>query len=253
MKRIVPTVLAMVCVVRSISAQADPAPFDLSGPDLKIAVTRHGVTLPISAVPQLAAGDKVTIEALLPSDETAQYLLVATSLRDPTNPPPDRWFARSETWKRAGRGGGPIQLTIPADAQHLVVFLAPATRGDFSTLRDAVKGRPGAFVRAAQDLEQASLDRGRYDAYLAAIRKVAVSAPETLARVAPVIASSLKIKINEDCLQRQADLQAACLLDTKQSVVLANDDSAATNPLVGAATDLATSFSSTGFDDVTAP
>ena len=225
-------------------AWADPAPFDLAGPDLKITVTRQGTTLPIGAVPQLASGDRLHIEARLPANETAHYVLVVASLRDPTNPPPDDWFARSETWKRPGHGGGPLEITVPADARHVVVYMAPATGGDFSTLRDAVKGRPGAFVRAAQDLEQASLDRARYDAYLAAVRKQALL-PGTLSKVAPVLAESLRIKINEECLQRQAEFQAACLLDAKQSVVLGNDDASSTNALVGAATDLALSLSST--------
>lgn len=227
------------------SAWADPAPFDLAGPELRITITRHGATLPIGAVPQLSAGDRLHIEALMPADETAHYVLVVASLRDPTNPPPDSWFARSETWKRPGHGGGAIDITVPADARHLVVYMAPATIGDFSTLRDAVKGRPGAFVRAAQDLEQASLDRARYDAYLAAIRKLAAQPPGTLAKVAPVLAESLRIKINEECLQRQKELQAACLLDAKQSVVLGNDDTSNINALVGVATDLALSLSAT--------
>ncbi|MDE2561650.1 MAG: hypothetical protein KGL48_05320 [Sphingomonadales bacterium] len=248
-KSILTALAAFTCAVATSPALADNAPFDLAGPTLKITVTRKGATLPISEVPQLAPGDKVSIEALLPPDETAHYLLVATSLRSPTNPPPDQWFARSETWKRMGHGGGPISLTVPADAQHLVVFLAPATGGDFSTLRNAVKGRPGAFVRAAQDLEQASLDRGRYEAFLAAIHKAASEGPDTLARLAPVVASSLRIKINDDCLQQLNDLQAACLFDSTQSVVLSADDSSdsssSLNPLVGAATDLAMSFSAT--------
>ena len=39
-------------------AHADPAPFDLAGPILEAKVTRGDSTLPISQVPNLAAGDK---------------------------------------------------------------------------------------------------------------------------------------------------------------------------------------------------
>ncbi|HZU62655.1 MAG TPA: hypothetical protein VFF98_03145, partial [Novosphingobium sp.] len=226
-------------------AGADPAPFDLAGPALRISVSRDGTSLPIAAVPQLAPGDRLTVEAPPPADATARYLLVAAFLRDPTNPPPAGWFARSESWKPARRGGGPIALTVPAGAHHLVLLLAPATGGDFATLKKAVAARPGAFVRAAQDLEQASLDRRRYDAYLAAIRKISASTPDALARLAPVVASSLHIKINQDCLQRQAELQAACLLDAKQSSVMGGDSTAGTSALSGAATDLALSLSAT--------
>jgi hypothetical protein len=227
------------------SAMADTPAFDLAGPDLRVSVTRGGVTLPIGAVPQLAQGDTVSVEALLPADQTAHYLLVAAFLRDPTNPPPAAWFKASQSWKKGGKHGGAITLKVPAGAQHLALFLAPATGGDEKTLREAVQARPGAFVRAAQDLEQASLDRGRYDAYLAAIRRISASAPDTLAHLAPVVADSLHIKINEACLQRQSEVQAACLMDSKQSAVLGGDDSSSRSTLSGAATDLALSVSAT--------
>jgi len=226
-------------------AWADPASFDLAGPGMTVSVTRQGVTLPIGSVPQLAAGDKVSVQMILPPKETAHYLLVAAFLRDPTNPPPDRWFFRSETWKTAGRGGGALDLTVPDGANHLALFLAPATGGDFATLRKAVQSRPGAFIRAAQDLEQASLDRSRFEAYLAAIRTVATKTPEALTHDAPTIAGSLRIKINEECLQRQAEFQAACLLDSKQSVVLGGDGAANSNAVTGAATDLVMNLSAT--------
>jgi hypothetical protein len=148
----------------SAPAWAEPASFDLAGPSMTVSVTRQGVTLPIGSVPQLAPGDKVSVQMILPPTETAHYLLVAAFLRDPTNPPPDRWFFRSETWKSATHGGGALDLTVPEGANHLALFLAPATGGDFTTLRRAVQSRPGAFIRAAQDLEQASLDRSRFEA-----------------------------------------------------------------------------------------
>jgi hypothetical protein len=232
-------------MVSARPVRAAPAPFDLSGPTLRVTVTRQGQVLPIAAVPQLAAGDRLSIAAQLPPDEAAHYLLVTAFLRDPTNPPPDKWFLKSQTWHRPGRGGGPVTLIVPDGAHHLVLFLAPATGGDFGTLRAAVQARPGAYVRAAQDLEQASLDRSRYEAYLTAIRKAAADTPDALARVAPVVAGSLRIKINDDCLQRQPEFQAACLLDAKQAVVLGNDDSSSSTTLSSAAADLALSLSET--------
>ena len=238
------TALCGAVIVPGAPALADPAPFDLAGPDLQVSVTRHGVTLPIATVPQLAPGDRIAVKVMLPPNQTAHYLLVAAFLRDPTNPPPDAWFYRSETWRSKGRGGGPLDLVVPDEARHLALFLAPATGGDFATLRHAVEARPGAFIRAAQDLEQASLDRSRFEAYLAAIRKVSGATPDTLAHEAPTIASALRIKINEDCLQRQAEFQAACLLDSKQAVVLGSDGSA-NGAVTGAATDLVMNLSNT--------
>jgi hypothetical protein len=59
------------------------------------------------------------------------------------------------------------------------------------------------------------------------------------------VAESLHIKINDACLQRPAEFQATCLLDSKQSVVLGGDDTANSSRLTGAATDLALSLSAT--------
>ena len=140
---------------------ADPAPFDLAGPALRVSVTHDGVTLPIAQVPNLAEGDRISIQADLPADQSAHYLLVAAFLRGATNPPPEKWFYRAESWTRKGRKG--MTLTVPQGARQLALFLAPETGGDFSTLRNTVRAQPGAFVRASQDLNQASLDRSRLE------------------------------------------------------------------------------------------
>jgi len=79
-------------------------------------------------------------------DQSAHYLLVAAFLRGPTNPPPDSWFTKAETWNKKVREEG-IVIVVPPDAQQALLFLAPETGGDFSTLRSTVKGKPGVFVR----------------------------------------------------------------------------------------------------------
>ena len=139
------------------------------GPTIEVTVTRGGTTLPISQVPNLAAGDRLWIKADLPPTQSAHYVMVAAFLRGATNPPPPNWFYPCETWTRKCAQEG-LNVTVPQDAQQLLLFLAPETGGDFRTLVSAVRGRPGAFVRASQDLNQATLDRSRLEAYLAAIR-----------------------------------------------------------------------------------
>ena len=62
----------------------------------------------------------------------------------------------------------------------MLVFLAPETGGDFKTLMGAVRGRPGAFVRTSQDLNQAALDRSRLERYLATIRALNDADPAKL-------------------------------------------------------------------------
>ncbi len=141
------------------------APFDLNGPRIDMRVTRGGKTLPIAEVPNLQPGDKVWVHPELPPSQSAHYLLVVAFLRGSTNPPPENWFLKEETWDKKVANEG-IHFTVPADAQQTLLFLAPETGGDFKTLRNAVRGRPGSFVRASQDLNQASLDRSRVQTYL---------------------------------------------------------------------------------------
>src|SRR6202522_2149617 len=141
------------------------AAFDLAGPPVEMRVTRDGKTLPISRIANLQPGDRLWIHPALPDTQSVHYLLVVAFLRGSTNPPPETWFTRVETWTKLAREEG-IVVTVPQDAQQALLFLAPETGGDFNTLRNAVRGRPGAFVRASQDLNQASLDRLRRETYL---------------------------------------------------------------------------------------
>ena len=86
---------------------------------------------------------------------------------------------KAETWNKQVQQEG-IVVTVPEGAQQALLFLAPETGGDFATLRSAVRGRPGAFVRASQDLNQAALDRSRLDTYLASIKEAADTDPKLL-------------------------------------------------------------------------
>jgi hypothetical protein len=216
-----PLLLAALWAVLALSptaAQADAAPFDLAGPGLQITVTRAGVTLPISRTPNLEAGDKLSIKAELPPGQSVHYLLVAAFLRGATNPPPKKWFFQSRTWEKAAAGG--LTVTAPEGAQQMLLFLAPETGGDFSTLINAVRSRPGAFVRASQDLHQATLDRSRLDTFLAAIRKINEAEPAQLKQASPLLARSLTIKLDGDCLQKTIELQAPCLVQGRDALVL---------------------------------
>jgi len=197
---------------------ADPAPFDLAGPRLEVKVVHAGKTLPISEVPNLSEGDQLSIKAELPPGQSAHYLLVAAFLRGATNPPPEKWFFSSETWNRKGSEG--LKITVPKDARQVLIFLAPETGGDFKTLIGAVRGRPGAFVRASQDLNQATLDRSRLKVYLAAIQKISQTDFDHLKTASPLLARSLSIKFDSDCLQRIPALQAPCLMQGRDSLVL---------------------------------
>ena len=211
-------ICCLLCFLTPGLALADAAPFDLAGPNLQVKVTHGAVTLPISEVPNLSVGDQLSIRADLPEGQSAHYLLVAAFLRGATNPPPKSWFYKAETWGKKGRDG--LKLTVPEGAQQILVFLAPQTGGDFDTLVDAVRGRPGAFVRASQDLNQAALDRSRLDVFLAAVRRQSPADPDQLKTVSALLARSLTIKLNTDCFEKMPELQAPCLMQGQDSLVL---------------------------------
>jgi hypothetical protein len=129
----------------------------------------------------------------------------------------------------------------------MLVFLAPQTSGDFKTLVNAVRARPGVFVRTSQDLNQATLDRSRLESYLVAIRSLNDADPTKLQAAAPLLARSLAIKVDDKCLERAAQLQAPCLMQGQASLIL--DDLHSTSIVEaltsGPAGDLAMQASST--------
>ncbi|WP_380778266.1 hypothetical protein [Sphingomonas sp. R86520] len=239
------TACLLAAALLPVAAGADPAPFDLTGPTLRVKVTRGTTTLPIAQVPALAAEDRLTIAADLPTgkkDNGARYLLVAGFLRGATEPPPRSWFFKAETWKTKHNA---LALTVPTGAQQLVVFLVPES-GGFDAVVGAVRKQPGAFVRAVQDLNQASLDRVRLDAFLDGIHSLERTRPERIEAVSPLLSRSLAIKLKAECLDLAADLQASCLTQSRDSLVLADGQtSTLADTLVGAPTDLALQLSAT--------
>src|ERR1700744_2370314 len=125
--------IAVVLLVFSMNletAHAVDARFDLVGPRIDVRVTRGSETLPIASVPNLQPGDKLWIHPDLPQSQSVKYLLICAFLRGTTNPPPENWFYRIETWKKEVRDEG-FFVTVPAEAQQAVLFMAPETGGDF--------------------------------------------------------------------------------------------------------------------------
>ena len=200
-------------------ARADTATFDLAGPRVEVKVTRGGKTLPIADVPNLQSNDRIWVDADFPESQSVHYLMVAAFLRGSTNPPPENWFIRIETWNKQTRVEGNV-ITVPEGAQQCLLFLAPETGGDFDSLRSAVRGNPGVFVRASQDLNQASLDRSRVETYLNAVKETSDWDPKALQQRSQLLARTLSIKINEDCFNKPTDEQASCLTQNSDNLVL---------------------------------
>lgn len=204
-------------------AHAADARFDLVGPKVDVRVTRNvngtAQTLPIASVPNLQPGDRLWIHPDLPPTQSVHYLLICSFLRGSTNPPPEDWFYRIDTWKKEVRQEG-VFITVPAEAQQVVLFMAPETGGDFSTLKNSVRGRPGVFVRAAQDLNEAGFEQARIERYLAEIRRVPPTDPEQLQRHSDLLARTLALKPNTDCFKRPMDQQFTCLTQTGTQTLL---------------------------------
>ncbi|HEY1254371.1 MAG TPA: hypothetical protein VGF01_06295 [Terracidiphilus sp.] len=210
--------LLLFCMLSFQTRASEPA-FDLAGPKVDVHVKRGAVTLPIGETPNLLAGDRLWIHPDFPESQSAHYILIVAFLRGTTNPPPPEWFTRVETWSRQAREEG-VFVTVPEEAQQALIFLAPETGGDFSTLRTAVRGRPGAFVRAVQDLQAASGDRMRLDTYLAEVKEASQTDPGLLKERAERAARSLGIRLDQQCFDKPSDQQAPCLLQRTDAMVL---------------------------------
>lgn len=211
--------LLLLGLTTAIGLRAAEPVFDLAGPKVDVRVKRGEQTLPISQVPFLLAGDRLWVHPDLPESQSARFVLVVAFLRGATNPPPPEWFTRVETWTRQAQEEGAF-VAVPAEAQQALVFLAPETGGDFSTLRNTVRGRPGTFVRAAQDLQIASLDRMRMERYLSEVKAASTADAKTLKERAELVARSLGIKLDAQCFDKPIDQQTACLMQMSEGMVM---------------------------------
>ena len=240
--------LALVAAIPSAnSARADnTAAFDLSGPRVEMRVSRAGRSLPIANVPNFQAGDRLWIHPDLPEDQSVHYLLVVVFLRGSTNPPPENWFTKAETWNKQIREEG-LGVTVPDGAQQALLFLAPETSGDFSTLRSAVRSKPGIFVRASQDLNRASLDRSRLEKYLQSVRESSLLDAKEIHERSTMLARTLNIKLDQQCFERPAEQQAPCLMQNSDQRVLDDGHSQSMVAALtsGPSTDLIGAISST--------
>jgi hypothetical protein len=241
-----PVFLFPILLTSLPSACEQSAAFDLIGPKVEVRVQRAGTTLPIAEVPNLQAGDRLWVHADLPDSQSVRYLMVIAFLRGATNPPPESWFTRVETWSKAVHHEG-VFVTVPEEADEALVFLAPETGGAFSTLRTAVRGKPGAFVRAAQDLQQASLDRQRVEKYLEAVRGTYIADPEQAKAHTTMLARSLGMKVDQQCFDKPSAQQVSCLTQNTDQLVLddAHSQTMVATLTSGPSTDLLAQLSST--------
>lgn len=209
----------LLAVSFACTARADNARFDLVGPKINVRVTRGGTTLPIAEVPNLRSGDKLWVKADLPASQKNHLLLIVAFLRGTTNEPPDDWFTEIDTWdKKRTREG--TTITVPEGAEQAVMFVAPETGGDFKTLRSAVKGKPGLFIRANTDLNEASFEQQRIERYLAAMKTVPANDKKAIQDRSGKLATTLALRPNADCFKQPVEQQVTCLTQSSAPVLL---------------------------------
>jgi hypothetical protein len=214
------SIVAACLFVASCTAvlRADNARFDLAGPKIDIRVTRGSSTLPIAEVPNLQPGDKIWVKADLPASQSNHLLLIVAFLRGTTNEPPDGWFTEIDTWDKKTLEG--TTVTVPNEAEQAILFVAPETGGDFKTLRSAVKGRPGLFIRADADLNEASFEQQRIERYLATMKTVPQNDQKAIQDHSAKLAATLALKPNADCFKQPVDQQVNCLTQSSAPVLL---------------------------------
>src|ERR1700728_1906025 len=212
--------VAACLFVAAITAtlRADNARFDLVGPKIDVRVTRGTATLPIAQVPNLQPGDKIWIKADLPHSQSNHLLIIVAFLRGTTNEPPDHWFTEIDTWDKKTIEG--TTIAVPQGAEEAIMFVAPQTGGDFKTLRSAVKTRPGLFIRADSDLNEASFEQERIERYLAAMKTVPQDDPKAIQERSAKLAATLALKPNADCFKQPVDQQVICLTPSRAPVLL---------------------------------
>ncbi|MGY2736317.1 hypothetical protein [Sphingomonas sp. UYP23] len=243
MLRFSPIVGLLGLLLAAPAVEAASSSFDLIGPRLDVTVLRDGVTLPLERVPNLAEGDRISIKlAALPGHDE-HYRLIAVFLRGAVDRPGKDWFREAESWRDKNAS---LSLVVPKDAQQLQVFIVPERGGGAGAVISAVRKQPGAFVRAAQELNQASLDRARLDTFLSEMQRAERKNPESLATVSPVLTRSLAVKLKAECLVQPTEVQSACLTGDRETLLLADTHSSAlADTLAGAPTDLAFQLSAT--------
>lgn len=243
MSRILRHLSLLALLLTGFSVQAAPSSFDLVGPRLDVAVTRGGSTLPLEWVPNLAEGDRISIKLDLPAGQNDRFRLVAAFLRGAIDRPPDAWFHDTVSGRTKG---GDLSLVVPKGAQQLALFVLPEHGAGRNAIVSAVRKQPGTFVRAVQDLNQASLDRARLDTFLDLLFQAGRQDPASVSAASQVLTRSLAIKLKAECLQQPAELQAACLTGDRETLLFADTHSSAlADTLTGAPVDLAFQLSAT--------
>ncbi|MBE7181480.1 MAG: hypothetical protein INR71_09780, partial [Terriglobus roseus] len=129
------------------------------------------------------------------------------------------WFTKIETWDKKTVQEGSF-VTIPQNAQQAILFIAPETGGDFESLRSTVKSKPGQFIRADSDLNEASFEQQRIERYLAAMKTVPPDDPKAIQDRSAKLAATLGLQPKQDCFKQPVANQVNCLTQSSAPIIL---------------------------------
>ena len=145
------------------------------------------------------------------------YLLVVAFLRGSTNPPPETWFARVETWTKAAREEG-VVVTVPQDAQQALLFLAPETGA--GSIRCATQSRKTGRVRQEDIAGSESGQPGSLapQEHLDDVKETSDTDPAEVHERSVLLARTLNIKLDSQCFDKPTEQQGPCLTEQHRSV-----------------------------------
>jgi hypothetical protein len=111
-----------------------------------------------------------------------------------------------ETWTREARSEG-VFVTVPAEAQQALMFLAPETGGDFNTLRKAVHDRPGVLCPRRPGSAGGQLGPDAGGSLSGQVKVTSQTDLKALKEHAEMAARSLGSR-SQDCFDKPIDQQA---------------------------------------------
>ncbi len=156
----------------------------------------------------------------MPDGESVRFLMIPVFLRGSTNPPPENWFTKVETWNKHVREEG-VVITVPDRSATGADLPGSADR---RRLRNAA-GRGAGQARSIRP-RLAGSESGQSgplpsrQIFERSQGNVQQRAASVLHDRSVLLARSLNIKLDNDCFQKPRQQQESCLTQNTDQLVL---------------------------------